>query len=93
MATFIMMGKYSKEALQGISSDRTKEADQLITNCGGKLNSIYVVLGDYDLHLVCEFPDMPSAVKASIGLHKLTGISFSTAEAITADEFDSLMSD
>ena len=91
MATFIMLGTYSAEAIENISSSRTKMAEEIIEENGGKLKSIYILLGEYDIHVVTEFPDMQHAMKASIALTKRTDISFATSEAFTAEEFDELM--
>ena len=38
MATFIMCGKYSLEALKGIKAERTKKSVKLIEKFGGKVN-------------------------------------------------------
>jgi uncharacterized protein with GYD domain len=91
MATFIMVGTYSQDAIDEISSKRTNDAKDTIASNGGKMLSAYVSLGDADIYLICEFPDMKSAMKSSITLTKSTGISFSTNECVTAEEFDNLM--
>jgi uncharacterized protein with GYD domain len=91
MATFILVGTYSQDAIDDISAARTEDARKLISGNGGKMVSAYVSLGETDLYLICEFPDMKSAMKSSIALTKSTGISFSTNECITAEEFDKLM--
>ena len=93
MATFLMFGCYDSKAADSISSGRTKKASDLIAGLGGKVQSMYATLGKNDLLLIVDFPDVEHAIKASVALHKLTGISFSTTEAITVDEFDKLMSE
>jgi uncharacterized protein with GYD domain len=91
MTTFILFGTYSHDALQGISADRTNKATDLVKKFGGTVKSMYALLGDRDLLLVLEFPDVGQAMKASVALSKLTGISFSTSPAVPVDEFDTLM--
>ena len=91
MATYIMMGKYSERAYEGISSARTQKALDLAKKLNGEIKSIHVLLGEYDLHIIAEFPGMKEAISASVALQKLTGISFTTSEAITAEEFDSFL--
>ena len=91
MATFIMVGTYSQDAIDDISSQRTENARSTIAAHGGKMLSAYVSLGETDLYLICEFPDMQSAMKSSIALTKSTDISFSTNECLSAEEFDKLM--
>lgn len=91
MATFIMIGTYSQDAIEEISSQRTEETRTTIAANGGEMLSAYVSLGDTDLYLICKFPDMQSALKSSITLTKSTGISFITNECLSAEEFDNLM--
>lgn len=91
MSTFIMFGKYSQDSIKEISAERTQKANQLISDNGGSIKSGYALLGDTDLVLVVDFPSNESAMKASVGLAKLLGISFSTAPAVSMEEFDKLL--
>ena len=91
MTTFIMFGKYSQESIKHISAKRTEQSKELIEKNGGELKSGYALLGTTDLVLIVEFPDTAKAMKASVELSKLLGISFTTAPALSAEEFDQLM--
>ena len=91
MATYYMFGKYSHEAIKGISSNRTKQSEKAIEKLGGVVKSMHVLLGKYDLALVVELPGATEAIKASLALTQITGISFTTSEAIDVDEFDQLV--
>lgn len=91
MTTFFLFGDYTQEAATGINARRTKKAEEIITGYGGKLHSVYALLGEHDLIMVAELPGMPEAVQVSIALLKATGISFSTAPAIPVADFDQLM--
>lgn len=94
MATFFMFGRYSSvEALKGMSQKRTKEAENLVKKFGGKVESIYALLGEKDLVIISTFPGVENAMKASVALTKTTGISFTTVPAVPVEEFDKLMSD
>ncbi|HQP10136.1 MAG TPA: GYD domain-containing protein [Candidatus Omnitrophota bacterium] len=90
MATFIMLGKYTQDAIKGISPDRTKKAVAAIEKLKGKVNSMHVLMGRYDLLINANFPETKDAMKASIELTKLTGIGFATLPAMTVDEFDKM---
>ena len=85
-----MFGSYSQESLKGISAGRTDEATQVIKKLGGTVHSIYALLGEHDLVLIVDLPDVGKAMQASIALNKLTGISFSTAPALAVKEFDKI---
>ena len=90
MATFFMYGKYSTEAMGGISAERTRKASDVIAKAGGKLISAYALLGKYDLVAITDFPGVTEVMKASIALNKLTGISFTSFPAISVAEFDKI---
>ena len=90
MAKFFMLGKYSKTAIQGMSAERTQKAIELIGKSKGKVDSMYVLLGGYDLALVVDLPENTDAIKASVALTKLTDIAFTTFPAITVEEFDKI---
>lgn len=91
MAKFLMLGKYSAEAVKGITAERTNRVREAIEKAGGKVNSMYALLGVYDLAFVVDFPGVAEAMKASVGLAKLTGIGFTTSPAVSVEEFDKIV--
>ncbi len=91
MATFVMFGKYSTEGLKKISAKRTDEARALIKKQGGELKAAYAVLGFVDLVMIVELPDTARAMATSAALAKMTGVSFTTAPAVTVEEFDRIV--
>ncbi len=93
MATFLMFGKYSTRGLQEMSIQRTSRAVAAIKQFGGEVQAMYAMLGQHDLVFVVSLPGIDEAMKASITLTKLTGVSFATVPAITVEAFDKLMSE
>jgi len=93
MATYFMFGRYSLDAIEEISAERTDEAVALIEKHGGVLKSGYALLGDADLVLIVDLPSTEQAMKTSVALTKLTGIAFTTTPAVTIEEFDKLIVD
>jgi uncharacterized protein with GYD domain len=93
MPIFMMFGKYSSEALKGISPERTDKAVEVIKKNGGKVISMYAVLGEHDLVLTLDFPDSEKALAASVALNKLTGISFTTSPIVEVEQFDKLIAE
>ena len=91
MTTFFMFGKYSVESLKKISGKRTQSAVNLINKFGGKTERMYALLGKTDLIFITTFPGIEQAMKASVGLSKLTEISFTTSPALPIKEFDKIM--
>lgn len=93
MATFLMFGKYSAEAVKKISPERTDKAMQLAKKFKGELKGMYAMLGAFDLLFIADLPGADKAMQFSVALSKLTGISFTTCPAVTVAEFDKLMAE
>ena len=91
MATYLMFGEYSIDAVKSVSARRTDQAIALIKQNGGEYKGGYAMLGDIDLVLIVDLPDTESAMKTSKDLSRKTGISFTTAPAVSVAEFDKLM--
>ena len=91
MLIFLMFGKYSSEAIKGISSARTDNAREMIEENGGKIISMYAVMGEHDLVFTVDFPGADNAMAASVALFKLTGIHFTTSPVVDVEQFDKLM--
>jgi uncharacterized protein with GYD domain len=90
MAIYLLFGKYSAESMKGISGKRTEEARALIKKHGGELKAAYATLGGVDLMMAIDLPDNARAMAVSMALAKATGIAFTTARAVSIDEFDKL---
>ena len=93
MTSFFLFGSYTQDALDGIDADRTKKAEEIIGGYGGKLRSVYALLGEYDIVMIADLPGVPEAVQVSIALARDTGIAFTSAPAIPVADFDRLASE
>lgn len=91
MPIFMMFGKYTAKSLEGISSKRTDQIVRLIKKHGGKVISMYAVLGEHDLVFTLEFSDAEKAMAVSVELNKLTGITFTTSPVVEVEKFDKLV--
>jgi uncharacterized protein with GYD domain len=91
MSIFLMFGRYSSEAMKDISPARTKKARKVIEKHGGKIISMYAVMGEHDLVFTINFPDADKAMIASVALFKLTGIHFTTSPVVDVEQFDKLV--
>ena len=93
MATFFMFGKYTTEAIKEISIERTQQAVTEIKKLGGEITAMHALLGEYDLLFCVSLPGIEDAIKASVAMKKLTGISFSSCPAVSVETFDQLITD
>jgi uncharacterized protein with GYD domain len=91
MEPFLMFGKYSIDSVKEISAERSVKATAMIGDLGGEIKAGYALLGETDLVIIVDFPGMKEAMKASVELTKLLGIAFTTAPAVTMEEFDKLI--
>ena len=83
-------GNIRPRRLKGISAKRSEDAKALFKKHGGELKAAYATLGGVDLVMIADLPDNARAMAASTALAKSTGIAFTTAPALTVDEFDKL---
>jgi uncharacterized protein with GYD domain len=86
-----MFGRYSLDAVKGISAKRTNQAQTLVKKYGGEVKAGYALLGGTDIVLVVELQDNERAMQVSAALTKMLGISFKTSPAVSFEEFDKLM--
>ncbi|MDX1513169.1 MAG: GYD domain-containing protein, partial [Gammaproteobacteria bacterium] len=92
MAPFLMLGNYSPAAIENVSAKRTRAVKSLIKKHGGRVKELYALLGEHDLAMLAEFPDVETAMRVSVLLGKSTGISFRTLPAVDVQTFDELAS-
>ena len=72
--------------------DAIAGANDIISELGGEVVARYALLGDKDLVFIVNLPGVEEVFQASIKLHKLTGIAFSSTPAITVEKFDKILS-
>ena len=92
MTTFFFFGNYTRDAVDGIDASRTERAERIIQGYGGKLRSVYALLGVHDLVMIADLPGIPEAVKVSVEIMRDTGVQFATAPALPVAEFDRFFS-
>jgi len=91
MATFFMFGNYTAEAIREMGAERTQQAVDEIKKLGGEVNAMHAMLGEHDLLFCVTLPSIEEAMKASVALNRLTGISFTTCPAVSVETFDRLI--
>ena len=92
MATFFMFGKYNPQAMREMSFERTEQVIDEINKLGGEVLAMHALLGEYDLCFCVKLPGLEDAIRASVALTRVTGISFSSFPAVTVETFDKIVS-
>ncbi|CAB5125038.1 hypothetical protein D3OALGA1CA_2837 [Olavius algarvensis associated proteobacterium Delta 3] len=91
MTTFFMFGNYSPESIKDMSIERTQQIVQEIQNLGGEMTAMHALLGEYDLLFCVQLPEVSDAMKASVALTRLSGISFTTCPGVSVETFDRMV--
>ncbi len=93
MTTYFMFGDYSAEGIKEISAKRTEKCNDIFEKLGGKVKSIYALIGSHDIVIIVDLPSNEEAIKASIAVGVETGMSFQTFPAISAERFDQIVAE
>jgi len=89
MATYIMLVSYTQKGIENIKEsparlDATKQAFQAM---GAELKEFYLVMGRYDIVVVCEAPDDETVAKLALSIGSLGAVHTETLRAHTEDEY------
>lgn len=93
MATFIITGNYTSQAVQGMianPSDRAEAVKPLVEASGGKMLSYYATTGETDFLMICEAADGADIIPAMIVAGASGTVSnLKTVRAYSSAEFTS----
>ncbi|HET9390351.1 MAG TPA: GYD domain-containing protein [Steroidobacteraceae bacterium] len=92
MAKYLIEGTYSAEGLRGLQKDkasgRKQAVSKLIESLEGRLEAIYFALGDRDVVLIVDVPDIITGAALSLAA-SATGLVRTKATALlTVEETD-----
>ncbi len=92
MAKYMIQATYTAEGLQGLLKDkasgRQEAVSQLFASAGGKVESIYYTLGDYDVIVIGDLPDTASALAISAAASASGLVRTKTTPLLTVPETD-----
>ena len=89
MPTYVTLWKYTKDGLMDIKKtpQRFEIVKKIIEKAGGKLLSIYGLIGEYDLITVMELPDEKAAFSTILKICSTGRITSQTMTALSIDDF------
>jgi len=93
MALYVTLWKYTKDGLVDIKKTprRFEMVKKLISDAGGKLISIYGLIGKYDLVTVMEMPSEKVAATTILKICSTGRITSQTMTALSIDDFLSII--
>ncbi|MCK5423141.1 MAG: GYD domain-containing protein [Deltaproteobacteria bacterium] len=89
MQTYVTLWKYTKDGLMDIKKTpkRFEFVKKVINSAGGKLLSIYGLVGEYDVVTVMEMPDEKAAAATILKICSTGRITSQTMIALSLDDF------
>ena len=94
MATYIMLVSYSQKGIENVkeSPARLDAAKKAFQSMGAELKEFYLVMGQYDIVVVCEAPDDETITKLALSIGSRGAIRTETLRAYTEDEYRKIIS-
>ena len=96
MPKYLVEASYTSEGLKNLQKDRaegrTAAIRTAVQSIGGKLESLYWCLGEYDAVLVVELPDTASAAAMAMAASSSGLVRTKTTQLLTGNEVDLALS-
>ena len=89
MSTYVTLWKYTKDGLIDMrkTPERFEVVKKIINDAGGKLLSIYGLIGEYDVITIMEVLDEKVAASTILKICSKGRITSQTMTALTIDDF------
>ncbi len=89
MPIYISLLKWTDQGMRAIkdSPQRVDAAKQAISAAGGRMTDFYMVLGDYDVVNIGEFPNDEAYLTTLLEVASRGAVRMTTLKAFTEDEY------
>ncbi len=92
MPKYLLKASYTAEGVRGVmkegGSKREAAARALVKSLGGKVECFYFAHGDADAVVICDFPDVPSALAGVMAVNASGLVTATTTPLLSAKEVD-----
>jgi uncharacterized protein with GYD domain len=92
MPKYLLRARYNAEGVRGVMKDggskREAAARALVESLGGKVECFYFAHGDADAIVICDFPDVPSALAGVMAVNASGLVTASTIPLLSPKEVD-----
>jgi uncharacterized protein with GYD domain len=90
---FLIEASYTAEGAKGIAKDggsrRREVVSELVKKSGGTMESFYFAFGGSDVYIICDMPDVASAMAISLAVNSSGAVKLKTIPLISMEEMDS----
>ena len=89
MPAYVTLWKYTRDGLMDMKNtpNRYEAVKKIISDAGGKLLSIYGLVGEYDVVTIMEMPDEKVAASTILKICSKGRITSQTMTALPIDDF------
>lgn len=92
MPKFLVQAAYTAEGLRGLQKDKASGRKQAVTKAvealGGKVEALYFALGDHDVVLLVDMPDVASGAALGLRVSSTGMVRTKTTALLTIEETD-----
>jgi uncharacterized protein with GYD domain len=92
MPKYLIKASYTAEGTKGLMKEggtgRRSAVQKALEGLGGKLESMYYTFGSDDVIVICDVPDLSSALALSLVANASGAVRLSSTPLITCEEVD-----
>ena len=92
MAKYMVKGSYTSEGAKGLlkegGSGRRAAVEKAISGMGGKVEAFYYALGDDDVYVIVDAPDMSSLLALSMAVNASGAVRITTTPLVSVEDID-----
>jgi uncharacterized protein with GYD domain len=92
MPKYLVQAAYTAEGLKGLQKDKASGRKQAVAHAveglGGKLEALYYALGDHDVVLIVDMPDVVSGAALGLRVSASGLVRTRTTALLTVEEAD-----
>jgi uncharacterized protein with GYD domain len=93
MSKYLITGSYTPEGVKGLikhgGSSRKEVVEKMVKNLNGKLEAFYYALGETDIFVIVDVPDVASIAAVSLAVNSTGLVAIKATQLLTAEEIDS----
>ena len=92
MPKFLIEGSYGPEGAKGLAreggSSRRALVGEMIKKNGGTMEGFYYAFGAADVYIICDMPDIASALAISLAVNASGAVTIKTTPLISVEDLD-----
>jgi|ERR1700689_50867 uncharacterized protein with GYD domain len=92
MSKYLITGSYTPEGVKGLikhgGSSRKEVVEKMVNNLNGKLEGFYYALGETDIFVIVDVPNVASIAAISLAVNSTGLVMIKVTSLLTAEEID-----